>query len=88
MTLRLPYDVVVDERGSLCPMPVIALARAVRQSPEATVLLLADDPAAISDVPAWCAMRTRVLVWTGDTGDGRGHGFLVAPSQDDQTHIL
>lgn len=75
-----PYDQLLDERGSVCPMPVIALAKALKVAPEATVLLLADDPAAASDVPAWCGLRSRLLVWSGPAPDGRGQGFIVAPS--------
>lgn len=49
--------VVLDEVGRACPWPVIALGRAVRSLPPAThVLLLADDPVALTDVPAWCSM--------------------------------
>ena len=81
MTVPAPYDLLLDERGSLCPMPIIALARASKQSPEATILLLADDPAAVSDVPAWCAMRSRVLVWAGIAKDDQGQAFLVAPAR-------
>lgn len=48
----------VDARGSLCPQPIIDLARAARGAADGTVLrLLADDPAAEADVPAWCRMR-------------------------------
>ena len=53
----------LDERGKRCPLPVIALARAV---PELAVgdeiALLADDPAAEHDVAAWCRMRGQELV--------------------------
>ena len=49
---------VVDARGSRCPVPVIQVARTARDLPEgATVVLLADDEAARSDVPAWARMR-------------------------------
>ena len=72
------YDVLLDERGRLCPLPVIALGRAASgDDPPARILLLADDPAADSDVPAWCAMRGRVLDWVGDSPDGVGRGYLV-----------
>jgi tRNA 2-thiouridine synthesizing protein A len=73
------HDRVVDERGSRCPVPIITLARAVTAWPQARLLLLADDAAALSDVPAWCALRGRVLEWTGPAPDGAGHAFLVAP---------
>ncbi len=50
---------VVDARGTLCPQPVIELARAMAQRPAIgqSVTLLADDPATVHDVPAWCRMR-------------------------------
>jgi len=74
------YDRVLDERGSVCPMPVIALARMTAALPEARLLLLSDDPAAEHDVPAWCALRGRMLGWVGDAPDGRGRAYLVAPA--------
>lgn len=53
----------LDERGRLCPLPVIALARAAADLPAGGVVrLLADDPAAAVDVPAWCRMRGHTLV--------------------------
>ena len=74
------HDRVLDERGRLCPLPVIALARASVDDPTARLLLLADDPAAASDVPAWCRLRGRVLAWVGDAPDGHGRAFLVVPA--------
>ncbi|MEV4482151.1 sulfurtransferase TusA family protein [Micromonospora coxensis] len=49
---------VLDCRGQRCPLPVIALARRLPQLPVGAVLrVLADDPAAAVDIPAWCRMR-------------------------------
>lgn len=49
---------VLDCRGMRCPLPVIRLAQRIGEVPVGgTVLLLADDPAATLDVPAWCRMR-------------------------------
>lgn len=54
---------VLDERGRRCPLPVIALARAVAAAePGEVVELLADDPAAVHDVPAWCRLRGQELL--------------------------
>lgn len=51
-------DVVVDARGTLCPQPVIRAARAAKGLAAGAVLvLLADDEAARSDVPAWARLR-------------------------------
>ena len=50
--------VEVDSRGLVCPLPVIALAKAFRDlAVGETVSLLADDVAALVDVPAWCRMK-------------------------------
>jgi tRNA 2-thiouridine synthesizing protein A len=54
---------VVDARGLRCPMPVIELQRAAQRAADGAVLtLLADDPAAVTDVPAWCRMRGHILL--------------------------
>ncbi|MFE9692648.1 sulfurtransferase TusA family protein [Micromonospora sp. NPDC005806] len=49
---------VLDYRGQRCPLPVINLARRLPELPVgAVVRVLADDPAAAVDIPAWCRMR-------------------------------
>lgn len=49
---------VLDCLGQRCPLPVIALARRIGEvEPGAIVRVLADDPAARVDIPAWCRMR-------------------------------
>lgn len=73
----LPVE--VDARGQRCPMPVVRLAAALAGLPEgATVLLRATDPAARSDVPAFCRMRGLELVSVSATDDDGGHtAYLV-----------
>jgi cysteine desulfurase len=47
----------IDALGKLCPLPVIELGKRIGEvSPGAVVRLLADDPAAKLDIPAWCRM--------------------------------
>ena len=49
---------VLDCLGQRCPLPVIALARALPTvAVGAAIRVLADDPAAAVDIPAWCRMR-------------------------------
>lgn len=49
---------VIDAVGRMCPMPVIELARNINDVPVgALVEILSDDPAAATDIPAWCRMR-------------------------------
>ncbi|QPP09279.1 aminotransferase class V-fold PLP-dependent enzyme [Streptomyces bathyalis] len=53
-----PSHVTVDALGSLCPLPVIELAKAIGDVPVGGVItVLADDEAARVDIPAWCEMR-------------------------------
>jgi TusA-related sulfurtransferase len=48
----------VDCRDEPCPRPVIELARAMGRVPVGgEVAVVARDPAARYDVPAWCRMR-------------------------------
>ncbi|MDX6260959.1 MAG: tRNA 2-thiouridine synthesizing protein [Kribbellaceae bacterium] len=53
----------LDCRGMLCPLPVIKLAQAFPGLQVGdTITVLADDPAAATDIPAWCRMRAQELV--------------------------
>ncbi|GAA1654826.1 hypothetical protein GCM10009744_54080 [Kribbella alba] len=53
----------LDCRGLLCPLPVIKLAKALPTVAVAdTITVLADDPAAATDIPAWCRLRSQELV--------------------------
>jgi tRNA 2-thiouridine synthesizing protein A len=62
--------VEVDARGLRCPIPVIRLGAAVRDLPAGSLVrLLATDPAARSDVAAFCRMRGHELVETTDEPD-------------------
>ena len=60
-------DVVLDCLGRACPVPVIEVARALPGVPVGAVVeVLADDPAARHDLPAWCRMRGQE--WLGSDG--------------------
>ena len=64
MTDPLPdSDDTLDARGLLCPLPVLKAARRMRALPAGGVLrLLADDPAALVDVPHYCAESGAALL--------------------------
>ena len=54
---------VVDARGLRCPLPVIRLAAAALDAaPGVHLTVLATDPAAEHDVPAWARMRGHAVV--------------------------
>jgi len=48
----------IDALGRKCPIPIIMLAEQIRDVPlGAVVAVLADDPAAYTDIPSWCTMK-------------------------------
>ena len=48
----------IDALGRKCPIPIIMLADQIRNVPlGAVVAVLADDPAAYTDIPSWCMMK-------------------------------
>lgn len=71
MTEDTTGEVTLDCRGRRCPLPVIDLARAAAAHPPGTVVaVVADDPAAASDVPAWCRMRGHEFLGSATAPDG------------------
>jgi tRNA 2-thiouridine synthesizing protein A len=71
---------VIDALGRKCPIPIIMLAERIRDVPVGQVVaVLADDPAAESDMPAWCMLKSHEFVTAADLPDG-GRAFLVRRS--------
>jgi tRNA 2-thiouridine synthesizing protein A len=57
--------VTIDALGRKCPIPIIMLAQRINEVPIGSVIaVLADDPAAETDVPAWCMMKSHDHVRT------------------------
>lgn len=45
----------IDTKGSYCPYPIVATARAVKELAAGDVLLvLSTDPGVTTDMPMWC----------------------------------
>ena len=65
----MEFDAELDARGLLCPLPVLRARKRMKGMAAGTILkLLADDPAALVDVPHFCAEA--------------GHEFLGAEELD------
>lgn len=61
----------LDCRGMPCPRPVIELARNLASVAVGDLLaVVAEDPAARVDVPAWCRMRGQEWVREDTAADG------------------
>lgn len=65
MTLEL------DCRGLPCPRPIIELGKHIDAVGVGEILaVVANDPAAAADVPAWCRMRGQEYVGVDAADDG------------------
>ncbi|UCH58423.1 MAG: sulfurtransferase TusA family protein [Anaerolineales bacterium] len=54
---------VLDLKGLLCPMPVIKLAKAIKDIPVGEIIeAFATDPGVMADIPAWCRTTGNELV--------------------------
>lgn len=61
----------LDCRGLPCPRPIIELAKALPGVAVGDLLaVVADDPAAQHDVPAWCRLRGQEYVGADTADDG------------------
>lgn len=61
----------LDARGRPCPHPVIEAARAAADAADGSILeVLASDPAAEHDLPAWARMRGHELLGCSSTAAG------------------
>jgi tRNA 2-thiouridine synthesizing protein A len=70
----------IDALGRKCPIPIIMLAERIREVPVGHVVaVLADDPAAQTDVPAWCMLKSQEFLLATDL-PGDGWAFLVRRS--------
>ncbi len=60
----------IDAIGLLCPLPVLRARKALASLPEGAVLrVLASDPAAIIDMPHFCAEAGHDFLGLTEAGD-------------------
>jgi tRNA 2-thiouridine synthesizing protein A len=71
-----PPLLTIDALGRKCPIPIIMLAEQIRDVPVGAVIaVLADDPAAYTDVPAWCGMKSHEFVFRSELESGWAFGI-------------
>jgi tRNA 2-thiouridine synthesizing protein A len=74
-----PPSLTLDALGKKCPVPIIMLADRIRDVPVGQMIeVLADDPAAKTDLPAWCVLKSHEFVAAADRP--AGWSFLVRRS--------
>ncbi len=63
---------ILDATGLLCPLPVLKARKRLQSLPKGALLrLLADDPAAVIDVPHFCAEAGHALISETEAADHR-----------------
>jgi len=66
----------INALGRKCPIPIIMLAEQIGGVPlGAVVAVLADDPAAYTDIPSWCVMKAQEFA--GYTDLPRGWALFI-----------
>lgn len=68
----MDWDQEVDAKGLLCPLPVLkARKRLLGMAPGSVLRMVADDPAAVIDVPHFCSEAGHDLVAHSDEGSSQ-----------------
>jgi tRNA 2-thiouridine synthesizing protein A len=68
--------ITIDALGRKCPIPIIMLAAQIRDVRVGSVIaVLADDPAAYTDIPAWCGLKSHECVFRLDYASGWSFGI-------------
>jgi tRNA 2-thiouridine synthesizing protein A len=72
----MQWDEEIDAAGLLCPLPVLrARKRLLAMRPGTVLRLIATDPAAVVDVPHFCAEAGHEFL--GMTEEGRACAYLI-----------
>ena len=76
-----PPSLTIDALGRKCPLPIIMLAERIGEIAVGQVVrVLADDPAAKTDVPAWCTLKSHDFVGLAELGGDGGWAFHIRRS--------
>ncbi|PKP83681.1 MAG: preprotein translocase subunit TatB [Alphaproteobacteria bacterium HGW-Alphaproteobacteria-2] len=70
----MDWDAELDARGLLCPLPVLKARKRLGGMPAGAVLrVLADDPAAVVDIPHFCAEQGHSLIARGEAAGAQSY---------------
>jgi TusA-related sulfurtransferase len=68
----------VDAKGQSCPGPLVALAKALKESQPGDILeLLATDPGSKSDVPSWATISGNELLEAEELSGGAEFRYVI-----------
>ena len=66
----MDYDETLDAVGMMCPMPIVELAKKMKELPPGTVLeMRADDEGVVEDIPSWCNRTGNEYLGLEEEGD-------------------
>ncbi len=69
MVIIMDKKETLDAKGLMCPMPIVKLAKKMKEMKVGEVLeLIADDVGSKEDVPAWCKRTGNELVSQKEEG--------------------
>ncbi|WP_375262183.1 sulfurtransferase TusA family protein [Palleronia sp.] len=72
----MEHDDELDALGLLCPLPVLKARKRLQAMPSGAVLrVLADDPAAVVDIPHFCVEGGHTLL--SQTNEGATQAYLI-----------
>ena len=72
----MTHDAELDAVGLLCPLPVLKARKRLEPLRRGQILMMrADDPAAVVDVPHFCAEAGHTLI--DQHSDGRVQVYLI-----------
>lgn len=72
----MEHDDELDAVGLLCPLPVLKARKRLQGMTSGAVLrVLADDPAAVVDIPHFCAEAGHSLI--AQTDEGAAQVYLI-----------
>ncbi len=78
----MEFDLEIDARSLLCPLPVLKARKRLKSMAAGQVLrLVADDPAAIIDVPHFCAEQGYELAKVEEGPKGLRVYYIKIPAQ-------
>ncbi len=76
----MDFDQEIDARSLLCPLPVLKARKRLKSMAAGQVLkLLADDPAAVIDVPHFCNEQGYALLDVAAQGGAVRAYFIKLP---------
>lgn len=77
----MEWDDEIDARGLLCPLPVLKARKYLKSlRPGQRLRLIADDPAAVVDVPHFCAESGHLLESQGQEAGAQTYIIRKKPA--------